>query len=456
MTKYYNNAKKGKAVNGWILPFDHEASAARVAKIAKSKAVKAAQREALGESSQQNLLAAAAAAAAAAAGDADGAMAAAAPAAGGYMEALLAAQLKQSTKSAAGIVFGVGQSGNCPWPGCNGFGNLDPLRATHNSAGGCPLAKAAARKTPNRCPFPGCKGEGSTSKHRQDHRSVSKCPMAKAARKNGGVLPDEMLREEDLANGNMAWPIPRKVYGWSWSDFTSYLSRWGLTAAQKNKARSRYKEIKEEPKVKAAPGSKEAAAEAAAAKKKKMRMNPKKRRKWKAPKPPRMTELISRLAPISSKDAPSNEEMKKYAEKVLQWSAVYASKVPLFIVPPTDEEWERQLDEEEAALEAKRDSAEAVLTAAAKETASTPKLPKQAATAVTAASKKKKKKPKKDAKGSKDAAPSAAATGNAAPSAAATGTTPDGDGDGGACDDGSALLQTAETIARAAPLADVD
>ena len=103
------------------------------------------------------------------------------------------------------------------------------------------------------------------------------------------------------------------------------MSRWGLTAAQKNKARSRYKEIKEEPKVKAAPGSKEAAAEAAAAKKKKMRMKPKKRRKWKAPKPPRMTELISRLAPISSKDAPSNEEMKKYAEKVLQWSAVYVT-----------------------------------------------------------------------------------------------------------------------------------
>lgn len=62
-------------------------------------------------------------------------------------------------------------------------------------------------------------------------------------------------------------------------------------------------------------------------------------RKWKAPKPPGMTELESKAGSFSSKENPSYNEMKKYAERVLQGSALYTAKVPLFSEEPTDEEW---------------------------------------------------------------------------------------------------------------------
>ena len=114
MTKYYNSAKKGRPVDGWILPFDHAASVARIAKRAKMKAKNESQK-----------------------GDVD-------------------------------LATGV---------------------------------------NPNVCPFPGCKGRGSTSKGTMTHRALSKCPLARAARKNGGVLPTEMLREEHLVNGNIAWSV---------------------------------------------------------------------------------------------------------------------------------------------------------------------------------------------------------------------------------------------------------
>lgn len=49
MTAYYNNAKKGKAVKGWIIPYNPEASAARQAKVLANKESKAATKARIGQ-----------------------------------------------------------------------------------------------------------------------------------------------------------------------------------------------------------------------------------------------------------------------------------------------------------------------------------------------------------------------------------------------------------------------
>lgn len=203
------------------------------------------------------------------------------------------------------------------------------------------------------------------------------------------------------------------------------MNRWGMNTAQRNKARSTYSQLK---KRRAVPGTKEhqqAEAEAArlraVARAKAKLVKPKTRRKWKAPKPPRMTELESKVGSISSKENPSYNEMKKYAERVLQWSALYTAKVPLFIVEPTDEEWARQLDKEEAALGAKPKAEGTATQTVAMKTATAPAAPSEAAAprkqaaSATAGTAKRKKSEKKAKKGSGKAAP------KAAPNAASSG-----------------------------------